>query len=219
VLSNDSQSLWHNGISLSVAENGKINAVANPYLFTRLILIASFFFLNSCTEKQSSLSFTNSIAAASVRIADSVTWYYDAAYYRIPYPNGDVPGGGACTDVVIRVLRMNGIDLQKEVHDDITQHFDLYPKMWGLSSPDPNIDHRRVPNLMTYFKRKGYEVTDGEFKPGDIVCWNLSGGMKHIGIYLKDETVFHNMGPSSRIEEGFLRRYPIIGHYRYTENQ
>lgn len=193
--------------------------ISNIYLITRLILFASLCLFYSCNEKQTPLSFSNPIAATSVRIADSVTWHYDAAYYKIPFPNGDVPGGGACTDVVIRVLRMNGIDLQKEIHDDMTQYFDQYPKMWGLSSPDPNIDHRRVPNLMTYFQRKGYEVTDGEFKPGDIVCWNLRGGMKHIGIYLKDETVFHNMGPSSRIEEDFLRRYPIIGHYRYPGNQ
>jgi len=170
----------------------------------------------SCRQKSSRTPFLNRIAETSVRVADSVTWLYDAKYYTIAYPNGDVPDGGACTDVVIRVLRMNGIDLQQEVHEDMLENFDAYPEMWGLSKPDPNIDHRRVPNLMTYFKRKGYEVTDGEFKPGDMVCWNINGGINHIGIYLKDETVFHNMGPDSRVEEGFLHRYPIIGHYRIS---
>lgn len=177
---------------------------------------AIILFSSSCRQNSVRTPFLNRIAETSVRVADSVTWLYDASYYRIPYPNGDVPDGGVCTDVVIRVLRMNGIDLQKEVHEDMSENFDDYPKMWGLSTPDPNIDHRRVPNLMTYFKRKGYEVTDGEFKPGDIVCWNLNGGINHIGIYLEKETVFHNMGPDSRIEEGFLNRYPIIGHYRIT---
>lgn len=171
---------------------------------------------SSCRQKSARTLFLNRIAETSVRVADSVTWLYDASYYTIPYPNGDVPEGGVCTDVVIRVLRMNGIDLQKEVHEDMTQSFEVYPNMWGLTKPDPNIDHRRVPNLMTYFKRKGYEITNGDFKPGDIVCWNINGGINHIGIYLEDETVFHNMGPDSRIEEGFLRRYPIIGHYRVT---
>lgn len=189
-------------------------------LVPRVFLVILVIFLYSCNGNGLSLSFKNPIAATAVRFADSVVWHYDPTYYRIPYPNGDVPGGGACTDVVIRVLRANGIDLQKEVHEDMVNNFDKYPNMWGLKNPDPNIDHRRVPNLMTYFTRKGYEVNETyvyrDFRPGDVVCWNLSGGINHIGIYIEEETIFHNMGPDSRIEEGFLYRYPIIGHYRVT---
>lgn len=180
----------------------------------RLLMVTLCVFLYSCTEKTIKHSFSNPIAATSMRVADSITWHYDASYYSISYPNGDVPEGGACTDVVIRILRMNGIDLQKDVHEDMVLYFDEYPKLWGLSKPDANIDHRRVPNLMTYFKRKGYEITNGEFESGDIVCWNLTGGTNHIGIYLEEETIFHNIGPTSRIEKEFLYRYPIIGHYR-----
>lgn len=149
----------------------------------------------------------------AIEFSDTKQWFYDASYYQIPYPEGDVPTGGACTDVVIRVLRANGLDLQKEVHEDMKKNFNKYPNKWGLTAPDPNIDHRRVPNLMTYFTRKGYDVANEDFEPGDIVCWDL-GGLTHIGIYLQDETVYHNMGPYARIEEDFLHDYKIIGHYR-----
>ncbi len=180
----------------------------------RYFIVILYLIFCSCEGKVATQSFSNPIAATSFRVADSVTWLYDASYYRIAYPNGDVPQGGVCTDVVIRILRMNGIDLQKDVHDDMMENFDDYPKIWGLSVPDANIDHRRVPNLMTYFRRRGYEISNRQFQPGDVVCWNLLGGINHIGIFLEDETVFHNMGPASRIEKDFLFRYPIIGHYR-----
>ena len=184
------------------------------FFVLRLFVIILCVYLFSCEGKVPTQSITNPLAATSFRVADSVTWLYDASYYRIAYPNGDVPKGGVCTDVVIRILRMNGIDLQKDVHEDMIEYFEEYPKIWGLSGPDANIDQRRVPNLMTYFRRKGYEITNRQFQPGDIVCWNLSGGINHIGIFLEDETVFHNMGPASCIEKNFLFRYPIIGHYR-----
>lgn len=188
--------------------------IINSNAVWRYFIVILYLLFCSCEGKVATQSFSNPIAATSFRVADSVTWLYDASYYRIAYPNGDVPKGGVCTDVVIRILRMNGIDLQKDVHDDMMENFDDYPKIWGLSSPDANIDHRRVPNLMTYFRRKGYEITNRQFQPGDIVCWNLLGGINHIGIFLEDETVFHNMGPASHIEKNFLFRYPIIGHYR-----
>ena len=160
----------------------------------------------------------NGIYKAAIQFAKTVTWEYDPSYYKITYPNGDVPSGGACTDVVIRVLRKNNIDLQKLIHEDMSSNFSVYPQRWGLSRSDANIDHRRVPNIMKYFERQGYNRTittvSNDYLPGDIVAWELSPGITHIGIVLENQDVFHNMGPTSRIESGFLFSYKIIGHYR-----
>lgn len=154
---------------------------------------------------------------------------YDPAYYSIDYPNGDVPAGhGVCSDVVIRAFRMLGIDLQKEIHEDMLAYFHLYPKTWGLSRPDRNIDHRRVPNLMTYFKRHGEEkgITDdpGDYIPGDLVCWNLGGAITHIGIVVdrrsqdgKRYQVVHNIG-AGQVLADCLFDFRIIGHYTYTND-
>lgn len=151
---------------------------------------------------------------------------YDPSYFSIDYPNGDVPSNkGVCTDVVIRAFRKLGVDLQKEVHEDMKAHFNLYPKIWGLKTTDKNIDHRRVPNLMTYFKRQGAEKTitknPNDYKPGDIVCWNLGGAITHIGIVVnkksndgKRNLIVHNIG-SGQVLEDFLFSFKIIGHYRF----
>lgn len=152
---------------------------------------------------------------------------YDGTYRKIPYPNGDVPKGtGVCTDVVIRAYRKLGIDLQKEVHEDMKQNFSKYPKKWGLKSTDTNIDHRRVPNLQTFFTRKGQSlaVTDkpSNYKPGDIVTWMLSGNVPHIGIVVNKKNmwgtymVVHNVGRGQVLED-YLFEYPITGHYRYKK--
>lgn len=163
-------------------------------------------------------SINNGIYKAAMNFANTTTWVYDPSYYKITYPNGDVPSGGACTDLVIRVLRKNKMDLQQLIHEDMVSNFSAYPKKWGLNKPDANIDHRRVPNIMTYFKRQNYDVgitTNGkDYLPGDIVCWELSPGITHIGIVLENQDVFHNMGPTSRIESRFLFSHKIIGHYR-----
>ncbi len=139
---------------------------------------------------------------------------------------GDVPADkGVCTDVVIRAYRKCGIDLQKEVHEDMKANFTLYPKIWGLSRPDPNIDHRRVPNLMTYFSRKGTAKTISDkpedYQTGDIVCWNLGGAITHIGIVTdqrsadgKRPMIVHNIG-SGQVLEDMLFDFRIIGHYSY----
>ncbi len=162
----------------------------------------------------------NGIYKAAVDFSQSVVWHYDPAYYQIDYPNGDVPTGGACTDVVIRVLRKNNMDLQQLIHEDMAAHFADYPNKWGLIHPDPNIDHRRVPNIMKYFEKSGYSLsitsTEEDYLPGDIVTWELSPGITHIGIVLDRGNVFHNMGPTSRVESGFLFSHTIIGHYRLT---
>ncbi|MEZ4722152.1 MAG: DUF1287 domain-containing protein [Flavobacteriales bacterium] len=153
---------------------------------------------------------------------------YDPAYFQIDYPNGDVPADkGVCTDVVIRAYRKLGIDLQKEVHEDMKANFDKYPKNWGLTGPDKNIDHRRVPNLMTFFTQHGTvkEITQDpiDYQPGDIVCWNLGGGITHIGIVSSRKsnagqrhTVIHNIG-AGQVEEDMLFNYKIIGHYRFEK--
>lgn len=151
---------------------------------------------------------------------------YDASYFRIAYPNGDVPADrGVCTDVVIRAYRKLGIDLQKEVHEDMKAAFSQYPANWGLTTPDPNIDHRRVPNLMTFFKRHGSVVPVSadadDYRPGDVVCWNLGGGINHIGIVSKKRSsdgqrpmIVHNIG-GGQVLEDCLFEFKVIGHYRY----
>lgn len=153
---------------------------------------------------------------------------YDPSYFRLDYPNGDVPlGKGVCTDVVIRAYRKLGIDLQKEVHEDMRDHFDKYPKNWGLSRPDKNIDHRRVPNLMTFFGRYGTALpltqNPSDYEAGDIVCWNLGGGITHIGIVSGIKTddgprplIVHNIGQGQVLED-MLFDFRIIGHYRYAK--
>ena len=150
---------------------------------------------------------------------------YDGRYHSIGYPGGDVPAHlGVCTDVLIRSYRVLGIDLQKEVHEDMSAVFHLYPKRWGLTAPDPNIDHRRVPNLEVFFVRKGHAlpVTDdsGDYQPGDIVSW-MVGNLPHIGIVVPDRSddgrrflVVHNIGRGPEVED-MLFDYPIVGHFRY----
>lgn len=152
---------------------------------------------------------------------------YTQDYFVISYPNGDVPiETGACTDVVIRAFRNAGIDLQKEVHEDMTQNFALYPTKWNLAKPDTNIDHRRVLNLQTYFTRKGKSLPITEkaknYQPGDIVSWDLDGkGMTHIGVvsnvFNKDTkrySIIHNIGGGT-MREDRLFEWKITGHYRY----
>jgi uncharacterized protein YijF (DUF1287 family) len=153
---------------------------------------------------------------------------YDPAYMRIAYPNGDVPADrGVCTDVIIRAYRKMRIDLQKEVHEDMKANFHKYPKIWGSSKTDTNIDHRRVPNLMTFFSRRGEikPITDAapDYLPGDIICWNLSGGITHIGIAVDKKSsdgkrylIVHNIG-AGQVVEDCLFRFKIIGHYRYSK--
>ena len=151
---------------------------------------------------------------------------YDGSYRKIKYPNGDVPDDiGVCTDLVIRSYRKLGIDLQKDVHEDMKVNFDMYPKLWGLSKPDPNIDHRRVPNLQTLFKRKGILLpitkNPNDYVAGDLVSWMLPGNLHHIGIvtdsHSQDDNkplIVHNIGSGPVIED-ILFDYQITGHYRY----
>jgi uncharacterized protein YijF (DUF1287 family) len=169
-------------------------------------------------------------AAGLVRAARAqvgVTVVYDSAYTRIPYPNGDVPAErGVCADVVVRAFRRQGLDLQQLVHEDMARHFAAYPRAWGLRRPDPNIDHRRVLNLETYLRRRGFAVRGSfaatDFRAGDVVSWRLPGNLPHIGI-VSDRTaadgsgrplVIHNVGRGAR-EEDALFAWPQAGHYRW----
>lgn len=151
-------------------------------------------------------------AAAAKQVG--VTVVYDSAYVQLRYPGGDVPlERGVCADVIVRAFRGIGVDLQREVHEDMRANFRAYPKNWGLSGPDKNIDHRRVPNLMTFFERRG-KSTRAPYAAGDIVAWRLPGGLYHIGIVSEAPYVVHNIGRGAQRED-ILFAYPIIGHYRW----
>jgi len=169
------------------------------------------------------------VAAAVDRINHKVR--YDATYFKLDYPNGDVPAEvGVCTDEVIRAYRKVGVDLQRDVHEDMKQNFGLYPRQWGLTKPDTNIDHRRVPNLMVFFGRQGVmlPITDDakDYSPGDIVTWDLSGGQTHIGVVINVPStadssrylIMHNIGAGPQIED-VLFGWKITGHYRYLGRQ
>lgn len=154
---------------------------------------------------------------------------YDGSYISIAYPNGDVPVNiGVCTDVVLRFFRQPGIDLQRKVHEDMSANFSEYPskKLWGLSKPDKNIDHRRVPNLRVFFKRLGESIkvtrNPDDYRPGDLVSWILPGNLPHIGIVIdemsrdgKRPSIAHNIGAGPEIND-MLFDYDITGHYRYV---
>ncbi|HET9475821.1 MAG TPA: DUF1287 domain-containing protein, partial [Steroidobacteraceae bacterium] len=163
------------------------------------------------------------VAAARQQVG--VTVVYDGGYRVLAYPGGDVPPErGVCTDVIVRAMRTaRNADLQKLVHEDMSTHFRDYPNRWGLTRPDANIDHRRVPNLMTYFERAGHAQplsgAAADYLPGDLVAWDLGGGVLHIGLVSDRKAatgvplVIHNIGAGAR-EEDILFRYAIIGHYR-----
>jgi len=151
---------------------------------------------------------------------------YDSSYVKLDYPNGDLPiERGVCADVVVRAFRQGGVDLQKELHEDMGKNFAKYPQKWGAKGTDKNIDHRRVPNLMTWFERQGKSLPLSseakDYLPGDVVVWDLADGRFHIGIVSKikvKETdryaLVHNIGAGARLED-VLFLWKVVGHYRY----
>ena len=185
------------------------------------LLFTIFLFTNFCTA-QSRLS-----EAATSLIHQKVK--YDPAYVVLKYPGGDVPANtGVCTDVVIRAYRKIGVDLQKEVHEDMKSNFSAYPGKWGLKATDRNIDHRRVPNLMTFFARMGaslpVSLKPEDYEPGNVVSWDLPNNLTHIGIVSHKRSsdgkclmIVHNIG-SGQVLEDVLFAYKITGHYRYKNN-
>jgi uncharacterized protein YijF (DUF1287 family) len=150
---------------------------------------------------------------------------YEPAYVSLTYPGGDVPAEtGVCTDEVIRAYRALGFDLQKLVHEDMKKNFSAYPKNWGLSSTDKNIDHRRVPNLQTFFKRKGASLPISkdavDYLPGDLITCTVAGKLPHIALVVPSPTgsgapwIVHNIGSGPQLEDR-LFEFPLTGHYRY----
>lgn len=189
------------------------------------IPITLFLLLLSVYVQAQSEDFYKRLSNAAVELTkDKVT--YDPRYFRIPYPNGDVPSDkGVCTDVIIRAYRKLGIDLQKKIHEDMRANFGKYPKKWGMKSTDKNIDHRRVPNQATFFSRFGtvkkISNKGEDYLPGDIVTWDLGKGLVHIGIVTdrksgdgKRPLIVHNIGQGQVLQD-CLFSYKITGHYTY----
>lgn len=213
------------------------------------LLFSGWLFLASCSDAQNthqntiqnqpkaykhelqdtlpaSTDFASRLSNAAIELtSDDVQ--YDATYFKIPYPNGDVPTNkGVCTDVVIRAYRKLGVDLQQEVHKDMVANFGLYPQKWKLKKTDTNIDHRRVPNLMTFFSRHGTskKITNiaDDYLPGDIVTWDLGQGLTHIGIIVNQKSndgqrclIVHNIGQGQVLAD-CLFSFKITGHYAYN---
>jgi uncharacterized protein YijF (DUF1287 family) len=171
-------------------------------------------------------AFLQRLSAAAIERTHH-TVRYDPAYVRIPYPNGDVPADtGVCTDEVIRAYRAIGIDLQKELHEDLIANFGAYPNQrhWQIAHADANIDQRRVPNLMVFFTRKGESLPissrSEDYAPGDLVTWDLGGNVPHIGMVVDRRStsgrymLVHNIGHGPKMED-VLFAWRITGHYRY----
>jgi uncharacterized protein len=197
-----------------------------------LTIVAGFvaracFVQTSQVNQSSQQVFLEKLSAAAMERTHHIV-RYDPKYVRIPYPGGDVPADtGVCSDEVIRAYRALGIDLQKEVHEDVAGNFSAYPNhiRWMLFHPDPNIDHRRVPNLMVFFSRKGTSLPVStrmeDYQPGELVTWDLGGGVPHIGIVVDRQAaqsgrymVVHNIGAGPKMED-VLFSWKITGHYRY----
>lgn len=187
-----------------------------------MVVVAAGLTLCLARNAMAGVDATQLVAAARSQIG--ITQGYDPAYRKLSYPGGDVPlETGVCCDVVIRALRKQGVDLQQLVHQDMKSNFSKYPKNWGLKKPDSNIDHRRVPNLACYFSRQGWSVPVSDaaasYLPGDIITWNLGGGLTHIGIVSDRQAaggrplIIHNIGSGTK-EEDVLFSFTITGHYR-----
>jgi uncharacterized protein len=195
----------------------------------RSILLSGVLFCVSIVNSRAQQNFELSLSAAAMELT-KLHVSYDPSYFSIPYPNGDVPAGkGVCTDVVIRAYRAMGIDLQKEVHEDMKANFEKYPSRWGMKRTDRNIDHRRVPNLMTFFSRRGkvLPVTNRAeaYQPGDLVTWDLGRGVTHIGIVVNKKSIdgsryliVHNIGSGQELSD-CLFQFRITGHFRYGGNR
>lgn len=198
-----------------------MHAIRQPVPRPSHLLLAAAAIIATATLRSNSppADFATRLAAAAVACTHQ-TVRYDPAYVAIPYPGGDVPADtGVCTDVVIRSYRQLGIDLQRLVHEDMRAHFSHYPRLWGLKKPDPNIDHRRVPNLQTFFSRHGSALEPSDratdYLPGDLVAWDLNGrGLWHIGVIIGEDRFVHNIGGGQVADRG-LFQWKVIGHYRY----
>ena len=194
-------------------------------LAAAVVLLAAVLASAKLTPEQRAEFTQKLVAAANERPNHHVR--YDGKYQRLAYPGGDVPEGtGVCTDEIIRIYRAVGIDLQKDVHEDMVAHFAEYPQKWGQKKPNSDIDHRRVPNLMVFFTRHGESLpmthNAADYQPGDLVAYDLGGGLTHIGMVVdhqyglleKRYGIVHNIGAGPKMED-VLFNWKIIGHYRY----
>lgn len=190
----------------------------------RLLAVAILVLLLDRSAAQPSC--TNALTTAKAALAQvGVTTTYDPGYARLLYPGGDVPRArGVCADVIVRAFRVAGADLQVLVHDDMKKNFTAYPQNWKLQKPDPNIDHRRVLNLETFFTRSGKSLTitkkPEDYLPGDVVSWRLDNGLPHIGLVVTEKThngrplIVHNIGAGARLED-VLFDFKLVGHFRF----
>jgi uncharacterized protein YijF (DUF1287 family) len=206
--------------------NGQGSTQRTAAVLWAAILLGTVIWAQAIPDASSRALFLRRLVSAAVeRTQHSVR--YDGAYVRLAYPGGDVPADtGVCTDEIIRAYRAVGVDLQKEVHEDMVANFAAYPRKWrwGLSKPDSNIDHRRVPNLMVFFVRKGetLPITNRgtDYSPGDLVTYDLGGNVPHIGMVVDRKgrsgayMIVHNIGQGPRMED-VLFSWKITGHYRY----
>jgi uncharacterized protein YijF (DUF1287 family) len=197
-----------------------------PVFFLFVLVCASVIASGAATHSDVPQDFSRRLVSSAIERTNHVV-RYDPAYIRIPYPGGDVPSDiGVCTDEVIRSYRAVGVDVQKEVHEDMEQNFSAYPRKWRWFSgrPDSNIDHRRVPNLMIFFQRKGetLPITSlaGDYHPGDLVTYDLGDNVPYIAIVVDHKgaggrfMIVHNIGQGPRMED-VLFNWRITGHYRY----
>ncbi len=193
--------------------------------YTRGMILFFLALIWTAVPARADALFTKAVTeAAQAQTKEHVV--YDGRYFKLAYPGGDVPPGtGVCTDVVIRAYRKAGLDLQVAVHEDMANNFSVYPKNWGRRAPDPNIDHRRVPNLMTFFTRRGASLPvthkAADYRAGDLVAWDLGGGVTHIGVVVAGPPgadkpmIVHNIGAGPKRED-VLFDWKVIGHYRYA---
>jgi hypothetical protein len=214
-----------------------INFKTKKLKSTFIVLIGILFF--SCNQKEKNhlalenssettvKTFEEKLSEAAISIIDP-SIDYDPAYFSIKYPNGDIAANkGVCTDVVIRTYRKLGIDLQKEVHEDMVANFSKYPNLekWGMKKTDTNIDHRRVPNLEIFFERKGTKLpvtqNPSDYKTGELVTWMINGKLPHIGIITSKKSedgernlIVHNVG-GGQVLADCLFEYKIVGHFKY----
>ncbi len=200
------------------------SSINKSNVFQPVLCLVAFFAIGDGFAQD---PFSTNLSVAAIDLTKQEV-KYDPAYFSIPYPNGDVPPDrGVCTDVVIRAYRKLGVDLQKEVHEDMVKNFSRYPNHWGLTKTDKNIDHRRVPNLMAFFSRHGIvkmkSLNPSDYKAGDIVAWDLGGGTTHIGILVdqrsadgKRPLVVHNIGRGQEISD-CLFEFKVIGHYSFIK--
>lgn len=204
-------------------ESRKLKSLAGPLLLVVAVIVTQT--QSSSAGHESHQAFLRRLVAAAIERTHHAV-RYDGSYVAIPSRDGDVPADtGVCTDEIIRSYRAVGVDLQKEIHDDMAKNFSSYPQIWGLKHAEPSIDHRRVPNMRTFFTRKGEKLpvtTRAEdYAPGDLVTWDLGHGINHIGIVVNQKAasggrymVVHNIGEGPKMED-VLFSWKITGHYRY----